>query len=82
MLGVVFFGVPHGGMDISSLSPMSPGNQPNKSLIESIGSINSPVLDAQRREFHKALVKKGDAEVFCFFETEQSPTAQEVAPSS
>ncbi|KAJ1323029.1 FxSxx-COOH system tetratricopeptide repeat protein [Microdochium nivale] len=75
--GVVFFGVPHDGMDISSLIPMV-GDQPNRFLIESIGHINSQILSTQRREFHAALGGKGDSEVFCFYETRQSPTAQQV----
>lgn len=75
--GVVFFGVPHDGMDTSSLIPMV-GDQPNRFLIESIGRINSQILDIQRRDFYTALGGKGDAEVFCFYETLQSPTAQQV----
>ncbi|KAH7012721.1 uncharacterized protein B0I36DRAFT_256250 [Microdochium trichocladiopsis] len=74
--GVVFFGVPHDGVDISSLIPMV-GDQPNRFLVESIGHINSQILSTQRREFHAALGGKGDSEVFCFYETLQSLTAQQ-----
>ncbi|UKZ79213.1 hypothetical protein TrVFT333_006963 [Trichoderma virens FT-333] len=74
--GVAFFGVPHDGMDTSSLIPMV-GNRPNRLLIESIDRINSQILSIQQREFHHALGAKGDAEVFCFYETKLSPTAKQ-----
>ena len=64
-------------MDISSLIPMV-GDQPNRFLIESIGRVNSQILSTQRRAFHKALGGKGESEVFCFYETLQSGTAQKV----
>ncbi|KAH7108962.1 P-loop containing nucleoside triphosphate hydrolase protein [Dactylonectria macrodidyma] len=73
--GIVFFGVPHDGMDISSLIPMV-NNGPNRFLVESIGSINSQILSIQQREFHTALGGEGDSEVFCFYEMVESPTAQ------
>ncbi|KAJ4167387.1 hypothetical protein NW754_011202 [Fusarium falciforme] len=74
--GIVFFGVPHDGMDISSLIPMV-GDGPNRFLIESIGRINSQILSIQQREFHTVLGGEGDSEIFCFYETVESPTAQE-----
>ncbi|KAH6971767.1 hypothetical protein BKA56DRAFT_494822 [Ilyonectria sp. MPI-CAGE-AT-0026] len=74
--GIVFFGVPHDGMDISSLIPMV-GNGPNRPLIESIDRFNSMVLTIQQRDFHPALGGEGDSEVFCFFETNMSETAQQ-----
>ncbi|KAL7913986.1 hypothetical protein GGI35DRAFT_475827 [Trichoderma velutinum] len=73
--GVIFFGTPHDGMDISSLIPMV-GDGPNRFLIESISRINSQIISIQQRDFHYALGKKGDSEVFCFYETLESPTAQ------
>ncbi|KAL7948816.1 hypothetical protein V8C42DRAFT_312410 [Trichoderma barbatum] len=73
--GVIFFGTPHDGMDVSSLIPMV-GDGPNRFLIESISRINSQIISIQQREFHNALGKKGDSEVFCFYETLESPTAQ------
>ena len=76
--GVVFFRVPHDGMDISSLIPMA-GDGPNRSLIDSIGQNNSQVLSTQQREFQTALGAKGDSEVFCFYETLKSPTAQQAS---
>ncbi|OPB40304.1 hypothetical protein A0O28_0003830 [Trichoderma guizhouense] len=73
--GVIFFGTPHDGMDISSLIPMV-GDGPNRFLVESISRINSQIISMQQRDFHRALGKKGDSEVFCFYETLESPTAQ------
>lgn len=64
-------------MDIGSLIPMA-GDGPNRFLVESISRINSQTLTIQQRDFHKALGGKGDSEVFCFYETLQSPTAQQV----
>ncbi len=75
--GIVFFGVPNHGMDIRSLIPMV-GDGPNRSLLESIGNISSQVLSQQHWDFHKALGAKGESEVFCFYETIQSPTAIKV----
>jgi len=76
--GAVFFGVPHNGMDINSLIPMVEG-QSNRVLLESIGHINSQILSIQQREFRRALGIKGNSEIFCFYETLQSPTAQKVS---
>ncbi|RYP57748.1 hypothetical protein DL769_009308 [Monosporascus sp. CRB-8-3] len=73
--GIVFFGVPHDGMDINSLVPMV-GDGPNRFLIESISQINSQILPIQRRDFHTALGNKGRSEIACFYETMKSPTAQ------
>lgn len=74
--GIVFFGVPHEGMDTSSLIPMV-GDGPNRFLIESISRINSQILGIQQQEFHTALGSEGDSEVFCFYETLESPTAHQ-----
>jgi protein SERAC1 len=76
--GAVFFGVPHNGMDISSLIPMVE-DQPNRFLLESIGHISSQLLSSQHHEFHTALGIKSDLEIFSFYETLQSPTAQQVS---
>lgn len=75
--GIVFFGVPHDGMDISSLVPMVKDG-PNRFLIESISHINSQLLTIQQREFHTALGDEGRSEIFCFYETLKSPTARQV----
>ncbi|KAL7939468.1 Alpha/Beta hydrolase protein [Trichoderma chlorosporum] len=74
--GIVFFGTPHRGMDISSLIPMA-GDGPNRFLLESLSNSNSQILDTQHRDFRNALGDKGASEVFCFYETLQSPTAQQ-----
>ncbi|KAH6970751.1 hypothetical protein BKA56DRAFT_559223 [Ilyonectria sp. MPI-CAGE-AT-0026] len=73
--GIAFFGVPHHGMDISSLIPMV-GDSPNRFLLESMNNINSQILDTQRRQFHTALGQEGDSEIVCFYETLKSPTAK------
>ncbi|KAF4987186.1 hypothetical protein FGRMN_10502 [Fusarium graminum] len=73
--GIMFFGVPHDGMDISSLIPMV-GERPNRFLIESISHVNSQILTMQQRAFHTALGEEGDSEIVCFYETEKSPTAR------
>ncbi|KAL7784567.1 hypothetical protein V8C37DRAFT_395679 [Trichoderma ceciliae] len=73
--GIVFFGVPHGGMDITSLIAMV-GDGPNRPLVESIGT-PSPVLRHLQRDFLSSLGGQGDIEVICFYETEKSPTAQQ-----
>lgn len=75
--GIVFFGVPHDGMDISSLIPMV-GDGPNVFLVQSIGRINSQILSIQQRDFHTALGAEGESEIVCFYETMQSPTAEKV----
>lgn len=75
--GIVFFGVPHQGMDISSLIPMV-GDGPNRFLIESINRVGSQILNIQQREFQPALGGEGESEIFCFFETVESPTAVQV----
>ncbi|ORY64882.1 uncharacterized protein BCR38DRAFT_186225 [Pseudomassariella vexata] len=75
MYGIVFFGVPHDGMQIKSLIPMV-GDGPNRFLVESISSINSQILSIQQREFSKALGGQGDSEIICFYETLMSPTAR------
>ncbi|TFB02189.1 hypothetical protein CCMA1212_005710 [Trichoderma ghanense] len=74
--GVIFIGTPHDGMDVSSLIP-SVGDRANRSLIESISRLNSQVLSIQQRDFHRVLGNGCDMEVFCFYETVESPTAQQ-----
>ncbi|KAL6826497.1 hypothetical protein V8C40DRAFT_244386 [Trichoderma camerunense] len=71
--GIAFFGVPHDGMDIRSLIPMT-GDRPNRFLLESIGFNNSQVLSIQQREFSKAVGGYDESEIFSFYETRLSPT--------
>lgn len=73
--GIVFFGVPHDGMDISSLIPMV-GDGPNRSLVDSLDRVNSQILTVQQRDFQTALGGEGKSEIICFYETLKSPTAQ------
>ncbi|KAH7024901.1 uncharacterized protein B0I36DRAFT_424605 [Microdochium trichocladiopsis] len=74
--GLVFFGVPHAGMDNASLMTMA-GKGPNRELVLSIGQTNSQFLTRQQRHFPGALETMGPQrrEVFCFYETLESPTA-------
>ncbi|KAL7917378.1 hypothetical protein ACQKWADRAFT_324692 [Trichoderma austrokoningii] len=74
--GIVFFGVPNHGMDITSLVLMA-GDGPNRFLIESINFHNSQILDILHRDFQVALGKQGESEIVCFYETERSPTAKQ-----
>jgi hypothetical protein len=80
IIGGLFFGVPNDGMDIESLIPMV-NNQPNRSLLDSIDVINSQLLRLQRRNFSKVISRKS-LELFCFYETEFSPTAAKVSSST
>ncbi|KAK0720516.1 hypothetical protein B0H67DRAFT_552679 [Lasiosphaeris hirsuta] len=72
--GIVFFGVPHDGMDTSSLIPMV-GDGPNRPLVNSLSRINSEILSIQQQEFHTALGNEGNSEIVYFYETVESPTA-------
>ena len=54
------------------------GDGLNWSLVESIRQVNPQALRAQHRDFQTALGAEGDSEVFCFYETLMSPTAQQV----
>ncbi|PTB60145.1 hypothetical protein M431DRAFT_476679 [Trichoderma harzianum CBS 226.95] len=71
--GIAFFGVPHDGMDISSLIAMVE-NGPNRFLLESIGLFSSQILSVQHREFLEALGTR-ESKIICFYETRMSPTA-------
>jgi hypothetical protein len=70
--GALFFGVPNQGMEIASLVPIVK-DQPNQALLHSLGK-ESQILRKQSREFPKAFDSR-DSEIFCFYETEMSPTA-------
>ncbi|RMZ79078.1 hypothetical protein DV737_g3580, partial [Chaetothyriales sp. CBS 132003] len=74
--GIAFFGVPHDGMDVSSLRSMV-GDGPNRFLLESIGSFSSQILSIQHREFQDALGGQGESEIVSFYETSKSPTAKQ-----
>lgn len=72
VLGILLFGAPNDGMDTRSLIPIV-GNQPNRFLLESLNPMNSQVLRYQREEFPRVL-NHIDCQLFCFYETELSPT--------
>lgn len=74
--GILLFGTPNDGLDIESLIPMV-NDQPNRSLLESLSPMNSQVLKRQRREF-SMLLQRTKFQLFCFYETELSPTAAQV----
>lgn len=76
ILGIFLFGAPNDGMDIESLIPMV-NDQPNRFLLESLNAMNSQILWLQRREFSKVL-NRTKCQLFCFYETERSPTAAKV----
>lgn len=71
--GIVFFGVPHDGMDIDGLKQML-GDRPNRLLVESVSHNNSSVLTRLRRDFAKLLDEFNKIDIFCFYETELSHT--------
>ena len=71
--GVLLFGVPNDGMAIESLIPMV-NDQPNRFLVESLSAMNSQVLELQGRNFSEVL-ERASFELFCFYETDFSPTA-------
>lgn len=83
---IVFFGVPHSGMQIKALKEMATDG-PNTALIQSLSGINSKVLLDLSRQFNRLFDKKEDphfhTRLFCFYETEESHTAVKVClPSS
>lgn len=76
VVGALFFGVPNDGMDIESLLPMVT-NQPNQILLGTLHNANSQILALQRRSF-SALLKRANFELYCFYETQLSPTGAKV----
>jgi len=73
---ILFFGVPNQGMEIKSLLAMV-RDQPNRYLVESLSRI-SEVLREQWDKFPKVFNFK-DSVIISFYETEMSPTVQEVS---
>lgn len=80
VFGTLFFGVPNDGMDIESLISMV-NDQPNRFLLESLRNVNPQILTLQNRNFSKVFTQT-DFEMFCFYETKQSPTASQVSVCS
>ncbi|KAI6786016.1 uncharacterized protein J7T54_006355 [Emericellopsis cladophorae] len=72
--GVVFFGVPNKGMNITSLIPMV-GHQPNRPLLDSISS-DSELLGEQSVAFQHAVSRMTRGlPIFSIYEMVLSPTA-------
>lgn len=79
--GILFFGVPNDGMDIESLIPIV-NDQPNRPLLESLSRIYPNALEEQQRQFGKLTEHWTTLNMYCFYETLQSPTAKKVGPIS
>lgn len=73
--GILFFGVPSQGMEISSLVPIV-GDHSNRALLESLGK-GSVFLQMQKERFEK-LFDTERFPVIYFYETKKSPTAVHV----
>jgi protein SERAC1 len=82
--GILFFGVPHDGMETSSLVNMIDDLAPNRALLDVLDVEGSQVLRFLSRTFARTLSAMssfaaiGQVEVFSFYETKMSPTAQKV----
>jgi hypothetical protein len=74
--GILFFGTPNQGMDISSLVAMV-GDQPNRYFLESLGR-GSEVLSAIMKSFDDVFTSM-NYEIVSFYETAESPTAVKVS---
>lgn len=74
--GILLFGAPNDGMNIESLTPLV-NDQPNRFLLESLSSQHSYISKTQKSKFSKAL-KRTNCQLFCFYETQLSPTAAQV----
>ncbi|KAF2138220.1 uncharacterized protein K452DRAFT_90057 [Aplosporella prunicola CBS 121167] len=80
--GIMFFGTPNQGMDISSLVPMVQG-QSNEDFVRSLG-LDSPELRHQANQWYRVFqAREGDKvasglEIISFYETKNSPTAIKV----
>lgn len=71
--GIIFFGVPHAGMHIDGLRKMALNNA-NVVLIESLGDKSSAILGNLRQQFDELIHSPRQLDIFCFYETETSPT--------
>lgn len=78
ILGILFFGTPHTGMNIGSLVQMAQ-ERPNRKLVESL-DIDSPSLKILDDRFHTTVRSLNPApELIAFFETKLSASARKVA---
>ena len=75
IVGLLFFGVPHRGMNIGSLQSIV-GDNSNRYLLESVGQYSDLLLE-QDAQFSSTFHFK-DSPVFSFYETKKSPTALKV----
>nr|WNZ75668.1 hypothetical protein [Trichoderma harzianum] len=73
--GVVFFGVPHDGMDITSFQLAA--EHPNQQVIESLRRGGSESLDQLHAEFLQAFSEKRETEIFSFYETLESDISRQ-----
>jgi protein SERAC1 len=79
--GILFFGTPNQGMDISTLIPMVEG-QPNEDFLRSLGR-GSADLRRQEKQWKNAVddpqsTVTRNLEIISYYETEESPTAIQV----
>jgi hypothetical protein len=74
--GILFFGSPNRGLNIESMIPMCEG-QANMSFLLSLRQ-DSELLRQLRRDFPSAF-PFSDSRIISFFETQSSPTAQQVS---
>lgn len=78
--GVVFFGVPHDGMDITSFQLAA--QHPNQQVIDSLRRGGSESLDQLHAEFLQAFSEKRETEIFSFYETLESDISRQVRCST
>jgi hypothetical protein len=75
---LIFFGVPHRGMEIRTLQSMVK-KMPNQRLVDDLG-VDSQYLRDLQRQFFRQFDLQG-SEVLSFYETRDTPTV-EVLPNS
>ncbi|KAH6607118.1 hypothetical protein Trco_003431 [Trichoderma cornu-damae] len=75
--GVVFFGVPHDGMDTASLQRVS-RDGPNQWFVESLRQGGRELLRQIHSEFVQALDQNKEVEIFSFYETLESSISPKV----
>lgn len=75
--GIFFFGVPHDGMEITALRRLV-GDSWDRALVESLSSKNSESLSSLSSAFKESAAEFPNLKVHCFYETDFSPTLQEV----
>ncbi len=71
--GLLFFGVPHRGLEIEALRSMVK-QQPNEQLLNDL-SPNSQLLPELERQFHRHF-SFVDSEVLSFYENKDTPSVE------